>query len=454
MYVLAPNTDDCSFTKLLCLDISLENQVQWPYENYNGSNGSIHEVVASNDSSPLRPIEASGLSAEDDCNVRDWPLNYSGATSTATSISNFSFENGSSNDVDYEEHPETPTSPSDASDPISGSSCPHYGPRPEQDSVGQIENLSLRSKLGIITSAGISSHAYGTSCVLEDAFNGCNACITQEDAEGELRAYVGSKGYATRWERGSVLRYTVCTETFPSPQWATLVAREVETAVLMWPDIGIHFKKVGRDEKVTFAIRYFPKPDDGRSNVYARAFFPDNTRGILFVNVYKFALHPANVEFLANIFAHELGHVLGLAHEFAVKSSFLIGKENEGSIMNYHKHLSELQVGVQDREELMSHYECDGRQHEGLYIKDIKPRLFPVPRSHENRVRRRRSASSQLCRNHRTARIHSRSNPSLTRQNGKCLVSSQIWSPFNVRFCCGLMLFTSLVGCAFLIRQM
>ncbi|KAL7927229.1 hypothetical protein ACQKWADRAFT_279884 [Trichoderma austrokoningii] len=265
-------------------------------------------------------------------------------------------------------------------------------------------------------------------------------CVTQEDAEGEVR--VGWKGYATRWRKGSILKYTVCTETFESSRWAALVAGEAVKAIEMWKDVGIRFERVKRDEEATFAIKYCFEPDNCRPDVYARAFFPKTSRGELLV--YQLALEPANVDFLANILAHELGHVLGLSHEFADQTSFLWGKNNDRSVMNYFSDLNQLQVGQQDREELTSYYECDAGRYKGLTITDIEPRLYHFPRDAKPSVRRRRSASRRLYLNYRVRHVRFRRGPSLVQKRDQQTKPSQVaLSPLLIRCYCGFVLFAS-----------
>ena len=74
--------------------------------------------------------------------------------------------------------------------------------------------------------------------------------------------------------------------------------------------------------------------DDG--GTLARAFFP-NTKDLNTVFVYKRAYDRDTVNFQANIFAHELGHVLGFRHEFAPQEggAVLFGPQNPNSVMAY-----------------------------------------------------------------------------------------------------------------------
>lgn len=58
-------------------------------------------------------------------------------------------------------------------------------------------------------------------------------------------------------------------------------------------------------------------PDDDENSVTrAMAFFPnENDSNVI---VYEAALNPSDPERLRNTFIHELGHVIGLRHEFAI----------------------------------------------------------------------------------------------------------------------------------------
>jgi hypothetical protein len=82
--------------------------------------------------------------------------------------------------------------------------------------------------------------------------------------------------------------------------------------------------------------------------VLASAYFP-NRKGLNFVFVYSLAFQPDFRNGLWKIFTHELGHVLGLRHEFAMDperfegNAVQIGKANPLSVMNYREELPELQ---------------------------------------------------------------------------------------------------------------
>ncbi len=81
-------------------------------------------------------------------------------------------------------------------------------------------------------------------------------------------------------------------------------------------------------------LRQFLLADAG--GTLARAFFP-NTKDLNTMFVYKRAFDQDTVNFQVNIFAHELGHVLGFRHEFAPQEggAVLFGPRNPSSVMAY-----------------------------------------------------------------------------------------------------------------------
>lgn len=146
------------------------------------------------------------------------------------------------------------------------------------------------------------------------------------------------------------------------------------------------FKQVSSDCPATFQIKYLDLPFDNDTTTYAESFFPQDRRGKMFV--YKIALEEANLPYLTNILAHEMGHILGLRHTFAgdvvctdtgetrEEGSVLWGRRNESSVMNYFPDLKLYSVQEQDVDELRSFYDFTGKKYKGLTIRDFTPGKF------------------------------------------------------------------------------
>lgn len=198
------------------------------------------------------------------------------------------------------------------------------------------------------------------------------SCATQARACAEVR--IGFGGQISRWRKGSELSYVICDESFPTEDSAMLVRAAMEKAISMWKGVGAQFKQVDRHDKATFAVVY----EDFSDGVYAISFFPKASGGKLVL--YELSL--SNTKYLANILAHELGHILGLRHEFAQEkepwSSILFGRENNDSVMNYFDHLSKYQVTEQDLQELAEFYAYDEGE---LSISDIDPKVRPFKKA-------------------------------------------------------------------------
>ncbi|KAK0757639.1 hypothetical protein N5P37_009653 [Trichoderma harzianum] len=190
-------------------------------------------------------------------------------------------------------------------------------------------------------------------------------CATQARAYAEVR--VGFGDQISRWRRGSELSYVICEESFPTEESAMLVKAAMRTATSMWKGIGVRFSQVGCHDEATFAVVY----EDISEGVYAVSFFPQASGGKLIL----FEPSLSNTDYLANILAHEVGHILGLRHEFAdereTEPSILIGRENINSVMNYFDHLSKYRVTEQDLQDLEKFYAYDEGE---LSISDIDPK--------------------------------------------------------------------------------
>lgn len=202
---------------------------------------------------------------------------------------------------------------------------------------------------------------------------------------------IGLDHQIPRWRNGSELSYNVSSDSFENPDAAILVAAAMEGAKSMWGKTEVTFKLVSRADPATFQIKFKKIPDNNNPNIriYAESFFPeDNLGSTLFI--YQSALD--NARYLPNILAHELGHIFGLRHEFAIERergfpSVRFGRENHLSIMNYFDHPSEFQVRDEDRKDLAAFYAYGQTHYQELPIIDITPRLY---RFHEDTTNKRK----------------------------------------------------------------
>ncbi|KAI0441011.1 hypothetical protein F4803DRAFT_525038 [Xylaria telfairii] len=211
-------------------------------------------------------------------------------------------------------------------------------------------------------------------------------CATQGRTDGQTRLRIGYRGDIPRWVKGSTISYSIREESFKHPYLARFTEAMVAEATGMWRGVGVKFKQVPSNCPATFQIKYLDLPSDDDTTTYAESFFPQDRRGEMFV--YKVALEEVNLPYLANILAHELGHILGLRHTFAgdvvctktgetrEEGSVLWGRRNESSVMNYFADLKLYSVQEQDVEELRSFYDFTGKMYKGLMIRDFTPGRF------------------------------------------------------------------------------
>ncbi|KAB8077436.1 hypothetical protein BDV29DRAFT_168183 [Aspergillus leporis] len=152
---------------------------------------------------------------------------------------------------------------------------------------------------------------------------------------------VGFEKIIPRWKIGpnKTVNFAAFQNGYPKPELALLAATKLKEAADEWNalELGVQFKWVADIEDAAFVLSYAGE----QGGVLAAAFFP-NDLDLNVLNVYETAFQAPNVQYLKNIFLHELGHVLGFRHEFApeledTKNDYTVqlGPRNPLSVMNY-----------------------------------------------------------------------------------------------------------------------
>jgi hypothetical protein len=184
-------------------------------------------------------------------------------------------------------------------------------------------------------------------------------CLTQIPVptplkNGPLDIMVGLGNVCPRWAPGSVIRWAAWREGFKTDEDAMFATDHLKIAAEKWNsfNIGVTFEWVPLAKDATFVLCH------GGSNggSLARAFFPNpEDLSYLFVFNAAFSLRGWK-ENMWKVFTHELGHVLGLRHEFAMdikdpntgelheeKEAFQLGPRNDSSVMVYGRKPPEIQ---------------------------------------------------------------------------------------------------------------
>ncbi|KAF4502892.1 metallopeptidase, catalytic domain containing protein [Fusarium agapanthi] len=176
------------------------------------------------------------------------------------------------------------------------------------------------------------------------------------------------------WKPGSTVTYIIDIGTLPGPVNVATATIALASAAQRWNDslIPVNFRPAGLGEHATFVLKYGKRA--GNVSVLASAFLPDHFDPTMYI--YPRAFTTPYLRDMDKVFQHELGHVLGLRHEFAATSethSVQIGCSNSLSVMNYH---SDLNFGIQpsDVEGLEALYKLkSGQFFKGFKVEVVDP---------------------------------------------------------------------------------
>lgn len=187
-------------------------------------------------------------------------------------------------------------------------------------------------------------------------------------------------GFVSLWAKDTTLRWKYresSFEEFDDPGSAkTAVEQLLGEAILAWGDAApVKFAK--RDDSWDFEIIVRHADDcDAAGCVLASAFFPDAGRHQLVI--YPRMFEQSREEQVETLI-HEIGHIFGLRHFFALVSETawpaeLFGTHNKFSIMNYG---ADSKLTVADREDLKRLYQMawSGQltQINGTTVKFVRP---------------------------------------------------------------------------------
>ncbi|KAI1061278.1 hypothetical protein LB506_011641 [Fusarium annulatum] len=183
-------------------------------------------------------------------------------------------------------------------------------------------------------------------------------CMTQKalprdwKPNGVSDIVVGFNNECPRWVPGSVIRWAAWRQGFETQEDADYAAMQLAIAADAWnkADIGVTFEWVHLAKDATFVL-YHAGNGDG---TLAQAFFP-NGDDLSSMLVFSDAFTPEWKPNMWKIFTHELGHVLGLRHEFAIaglpiygiraekQGAVRLGKRDPKSVMTYAPEPPEIQ---------------------------------------------------------------------------------------------------------------
>jgi len=138
--------------------------------------------------------------------------------------------------------------------------------------------------------------------------------------------------------------------------------------------LGVTVSQTMDKKTANFNLVYRVNPPN-KQTAYARSFFPHQVDKD--VVVFKYGMDPTKRFKLKNVFLHELGHVFGLRHEFAIVKEGRGAKQfmtaNKDSVMEYNK---VPMIQETDKEGIREFYKLkNGADIDRSPVKDYLPQL-------------------------------------------------------------------------------
>jgi hypothetical protein len=205
-------------------------------------------------------------------------------------------------------------------------------------------------------------------------------CVTQHACQISIRALslnvIGPGNLIARWAHGSRLSYFVSSKGL-----SNVLLERIKTGMRgaseHWrtTSINISFEETYSKTDAVFLVELDSELD---ASIFAKSFFPGDARQVL--DISPVMLEDKHENHIANILCHELGHVLGLRHEFRhlVEPNvyhYPAPAFDHQSIMNCEnvKDLSNFTLSHLDRINTHRFYDLPAGSHHGFSIMDYIP---------------------------------------------------------------------------------
>ncbi|KAI0384379.1 hypothetical protein F5Y04DRAFT_248225 [Hypomontagnella monticulosa] len=204
-------------------------------------------------------------------------------------------------------------------------------------------------------------------------------CGTKPSSISSVYAHVQCPNHIYRWKPGSSITFNVDLESFANSTEAAYAAASLEKATSEWNkgDIGVRFERTADNMPSVFRLTY----SECQTIQLATSFFPGDPPDQRLLRIHSQCFDERHHDHMVNVFCYELGHVLGLRHEFAMTCpgelthpSRLVGNLNPFSVMNYFNDLGMMRIQETDYNGVRQLYQPERRELGGCTIVDVEPR--------------------------------------------------------------------------------